>query len=75
MASRTGGNKFFEKIYAPGIILYDTLEEAESKIVQIKAMTVSERKKLEQSNEKLFYEYFNTTVFAENYISLINSLE
>ena len=75
VASRTGGNKFFEKIYAPGIILYDTLEEAESKIVQIKAMTVSERKKLEQSNEKLFYEYFNTTVFAENYISLINSLE
>ena len=75
VASRTGGNKFFEKIDAPGIMLYSNEEEAIKLIEKVRNMGAKERKYLEEKNYQLFGQNFSNRVFAGNYINLINSLK
>ena len=74
VASKTGGNKFFETIDAPGVFLYSSLEDAKRIIESIKSMDVQEIQNLEESNRNLFDKYFSTEVFAETYIKIINEL-
>lgn len=75
IASRTGGNKFFEKIDAPGVMLYSNEEQAIELIEKVKNMSKQERNELEKVNHKLFEEKFSNTVFAQNYVNIMNSLE
>lgn len=75
IASRTGGNKFFEKIDAPGVMLYSDEKQAIELIEKVKHMNQDEREVLEKKNHELFKEKFSNPVFAQNYVNIINSLE
>lgn len=75
IASRTGGNKFFEKIDAPGVMLYSDEKQAIELIEKVKHMSQDERAVLEKRNYKLFKEKFSNPVFAQNYVNIINDLK
>ena len=75
IASRTGGNKFFEKIDAPGVMLYSDEKQAIELIEKVKHMSQDERAVLEKRNYELFKEKFSNPVFAQNYVNIINDLK
>lgn len=74
IASRTGGNKYFEKMGCDGVLLYNTEEEAVELLNKVKQMTPEERTALGQKN-KAFYEK-NHTVSAmyDSYIELLKEI-
>lgn len=74
VASRTGGNKYFEEKGCKGVFLYDTIEEAQTIINKIKMMSISERHLLEQSNKDFFADNLTVTSMYDNYIRLLQQL-
>lgn len=74
VASRTGGNKYFEHLDTKGIKLFNTPNEAVSLIEKIMNSDESQRAQMENSNLSLYEQYFTSSSFANNYIKLINSL-
>ncbi len=74
VASSTGGNKYFEKIGAAGVMTYKSKNEALSLIDKLHDMPLEEKYNLEKNNLKLFEECFCLDVFGKNYVELINSL-
>ena len=74
IASKTGGNKYFERLNAPGIRLFDSNENAVILTEEIMLMSMEERNALEKRNKILFEQHFTASTFADNYIRLINSL-
>ncbi len=74
VASRTGGNKYFEGKEAKGVFLYDTLEEAEQIIEMIKDLPMEERKKLEQANYNYFLENLTVEKYVEKYLRTLKEL-
>ena len=75
IASNTGGNKYFSKIKAKGVWLYDTEDEAIKLINDVKLLSGLEIVKLENANKQLFEEYFTMEVFSGQYINMINNLD
>lgn len=75
VASRTGGNKYFEKIGAKGVFLYDTIEEATRIIDKISNMTVEEREELELSNKKVFNARFTVDKYVNTYLKFLYSIK
>lgn len=75
VASRTGGNKYFERIQARGVFLYDTIEEAVGIIEGISHMTAEQRKELEVANMALFSEHFTTDRYVRAYMKFLATLE
>lgn len=75
VASNTGGNKYFKKIDAEGILTYENIKEALDLIDRIKELPDNKKVDLENKNKNIFREYFSNEVFAKNYIDLINSLD
>ncbi len=75
VASRTGGNKYFEKIGVKGVFLYDTIEEAIKTIDKISNMTVEEREELEQSNRKVFDRCFTVDKYIDTYMKFLYSIK
>ena len=74
VASRTGGNKYFERIKPNGVFLYDTIDEAVVILKKIKSMDSSERARLGNLNKEMYERYFTDKVFVENYLKFIQSL-
>lgn len=74
VASSTGGNKYFEKIDAQGVMTYKTEGEALLLIDKLYKMDKMQKNKYEMDNLRLFDECFCLDVFGENYKRLINSL-
>ena len=74
VASRTGGNKYFERTGATGIFCYNDIGGACSAIRNLYYADKEERLNLVNSNKQLFQENFTLKVFAENYLKLIDSL-
>lgn len=74
VASKTGGNKYFEKINTGGVFLYSSVEEAVRIINRLYSMDATERRELETRNKLLYEKYFSEDIFAENYVELINGL-
>jgi len=74
IASKTGGNKFFERFELSGISLFENVSEAITKIEEMKNKERKERNLLENENKALFQQYFTASIFADNYIKLIKSL-
>lgn len=75
VASNTGGNKYFKKINAEGIFLYNTIDEAVSLLNRVMDMPHEEKNRLEQFNKRLFNEKFTGEIFCNNYIELLNELK
>ncbi len=77
IASRTGGNKYFEKYSQKGqagIVLYDGEEELVREIERLKNMDRNELCNMSSLNRKLYVEEFSCEVFAENYIALMSRI-
>ena len=73
IASKTGGNKYFERFKNSGI-LFENCTGAIMEIEKMKNKAVGERQLLENYNKELFKKYFTSSVFSDNYIKLITSL-
>jgi glycosyltransferase involved in cell wall biosynthesis len=70
VASRTGGNKYFERLNSKGVFLYDTPLEATNILCDIYEMNPEDRHEFEKQNFELFENNFTCEIFAENYKSL-----
>lgn len=75
VASRTGGNKFFEKLKPNGVFLYDTVEEAVEILEKIKELSFAEREKLGQANQEMYTNNFTDEVFVNKYVDFLNSIK
>lgn len=74
LASRTGGNRYFDNDKYPGIILYGNQEDAIAKIESLMCAQIDERTKLEQSNYNAFVSEFESEIFYNNYMDLMNRI-
>lgn len=74
IASRTGGNKYYEKIGAPGVFLYNSIDEAVELIKKVKEMSIEQRQYLGLSNKKLFEERFTDKQYVKSYLELLGRL-
>ena len=75
VASRTGGNKYFEKLPdSEGIFLYDNLDEACALLDRIKTYSREKREMLGMKNRSLFLKYFTDKVYVDHYIKFLNTL-
>ena len=74
IASRTGGNKFFERNNVKGVFLYDTFEEAIKLLESIKNMSETERKKLGEENYIFYLNNLTDEAFFEKYMKLIEEI-
>ena len=72
--SRTGGNKYFEQFKQPGLKFYDTLEEAQDRILDIKKMPVDELCEAKAGIIEMFNNEFTVEKFAKNYINIISEI-
>ena len=75
VASNTGGNKYFNKLNATGVLLYDTKDEAIKLINDIKQLSSYEKAKMEKANKKIFEDYFTMEIFSKQYMNIINNLD
>lgn len=74
VASNTGGNKYFSVFKHGGILIYNSQREAVRLLKKVMALSFEEREYLGGENKKIFFKYFTSEIFANNYIKLINSL-
>lgn len=74
VASRTGGNKYFEKYATDAITLYDSVDEAVSKIESLLSLTEEDRDALRKKNYELYLKEFTNEAFAERYISSLQKI-
>lgn len=74
IASRTGGNKYFDNDHVKGVFLYDSVEEALKLIKYIKNMDTEEKVILENKNKELFNNEFTCEIFAKNYMDLLDEI-
>lgn len=74
VASRTGGNKFFEKLQPNGVFLYDTVDEAVEHLNNIKNMSAEEREKLGNLNREMYLKNFTDKVYVDRYCDFLNNI-
>ena len=74
LASRTGGNKFFEKNGLPGVFLYDTIDEAVSTLLEIKSMSPSEREALGKQNIEFYSKNLSVASMYDSYMQCIEEI-
>lgn len=74
IASRTGGNKFFEKQGVEGILLYDSIEEAVDLLSRVKNLTSEEKLRLGQANKDFYNKMLSNSAMYDNYIKLLKTL-
>lgn len=74
VASRTGGNKLFERHKVKGVFLYDTIDEAVSILLSIKEMPEEERTKLGKENYLFYKEHCTVPNMVDSFLSLIDKL-
>ena len=75
VASRTGGNKFFERNGAEGVFLYDSSEEAVSILEKIKAMPAEERRALGEKNRQFFSSRLTVETMYDGYLRIMSEIE
>ncbi len=74
VASRTGGNKYFEKNNCPGVFLFDNVSEAIELLEMVRNMPCEKRKELSDGNILFYKENLTVEKMYEGYVSLLNSL-
>ncbi len=74
VASSTGGNRYYEKMGLKGVFLYDTLEEAEKLILQIKAFSPEKKRELEEENRKFYKEHLSGECFFDHYLEMLEQI-
>ena len=74
IASRTGGNKFFERQGLKGVMLYDSIDEAVHLLQNTKKMSIEEKTKMEQQNREFFNENLSNVAMYDNYMSMLQEI-
>ena len=74
VASRTGGNKYFEKNDCPAVFLYDTQEECIALLEKISMMTKVERYELGLRNKEFYSRCLTVEAMYDNYMKMITSI-
>lgn len=74
LASKTGGNKYFEKYNSDGILLYSDIDDAVSKIDMLLNLGHEKLRALAKSNTEVYQNQYTVQKFAEGYLSLWKSL-
>lgn len=74
ITSRTGGNKYFEKAGVPGVLLYDTIDEAVELLKLVKRMPAEKRIKLENANKDFYRAHLSNSAMYDGYIELLTSI-
>lgn len=74
VASRTGGNKYFEKMGVKGVLLYDNLDEAIQIIERVKNMSSSERLELEMSNLEFYKAHLTERAYFDGYYNVLQDI-
>lgn len=74
IASRTGGNRYFDKLAPNGVYLYDNVDEAVSILRKIKAMDRRERERIGSLNKEMYLNNFTDEVFVKRYLNYISNL-
>lgn len=74
VASRTGGNKFFEKSGCEGVFLYDTLEEAVDILKKVNGMSIEERERLGKANYYFFSKHNTVSSMYDQYVSTLHDI-
>ena len=73
VASRTGGNKYFERFKNSGIFLYESIEDAVNVIAMLIAMPREQLKALGESNKMIYDENFTDKIFVDSYLKFLES--
>lgn len=74
LASKTGGNKYFEKYNSDGILLYSDIDDAVAKLDMLIDLGHKKLKELAKSNTGVYQNQYTVRKFAESYLSLWKSL-
>lgn len=74
LASKTGGNKYFEKYNSDGIVLYSDIDDAVAKLDALLNLGHEKLKELAKSNTEVYQNQYTVQKFAEGYLSLWKSL-
>lgn len=74
IASRTGGNRYFERMGCEGVVLYDDQEGFTEAVAKLISMSHDEKLALSSKNKLFFEQHHETSVFATNYIDMTDSL-
>lgn len=75
LASKTGGNRFFQRINSPGIKLFDSFQQCVDQIGNyIECHNSNQLDQIRDSNRMLYNRIFNEKRFAKRYQRLIESL-
>lgn len=75
IASRTGGNKYFEKKKVEGVLLYDDTDDAVRLLSMVRAMTPERRAELGLINRSFYEEELTVERMYNNYISFLEDIE
>lgn len=74
IGSRTGGNKYFERMGVKGVLLYDNLDEAIRIIEKVKNMSSIERAELGKSNYEFYNSYLTEKAFFDGYYNILKEI-
>lgn len=74
IASRTGGNKYFERMGLKGVLLYDTVDEAVELLRKVQLMPLAKRKELEQQNAIFFKKNLSSAAMYDNYMKILEEI-
>ena len=74
VASRTGGNSFFEKQGVKGVFLYNTVMEAVQVIKQLKNLPKQELERLGNENRQFFITNLSSHSMYTRYKNLLEDL-
>ena len=74
VASRTGGNKYFDRLKPNAVYLFDNTDEAISTICKLKAESSDVLDYKRRSNREMFEKYFTAETFLNNYLQVLDSL-
>lgn len=74
IASRTGGNKFFEKAGCEGVFLYDTVEEAVELLKMVRSMTREQRIDLGKKNYQFYIKNNSVASMYDKYVSTLEDI-
>ncbi len=75
IASKTGGNKYFEKYHCDAIKLYANKDECLTLLNENSKISAEVRATLESQTKEIFEKDFTTAQFAKSYIEMLKSLD
>lgn len=74
VATRTGGNKYFENMDSKGIMLYEDVDSFRSCIEYLENLDRDVRIEMGKCNQRLFEKSFSCKEFARGYVKLVDSV-